>query len=403
MAAARPVELTRHGDVRVDPYYWLRDRENPEVIAYLEAENAYTERVLAPTTTLQDRIFDEIRGRVQETDVSPPARKGPWEYFTRTFEGSQYASHGRRPTGTPEGMDETVLLDENELATGLEYFSLGGLALSPDQTRLAYSFDDDGGELHSLRFRDLASGADLPDVIDGVYYGLAWANDNATVFYVRPDDAMRPFQVWRHTVGADTDDVLVFEEPDERFFVSVGRARSGRAIILSSDSKLTSESRLLDPGRSRRAAAGRRAPDRRRRVRRRAPRRRRRHRTALHPHQRRRRDELQAGARTGDDAGASGLDGRRRPPRRREARRGRRLPRLPGAVGADERARAAPRHRAHRPEPRPRAHHGRPGVQHVDRRQPRVRHRRRSGSATRRSSSPPARSTRRWPPGTARW
>ena len=247
MAAARPVELTRHGDVRVDPYYWLRDREDPEVIAYLEAENAYTERVLAPTSTLQDRIFDEIRGRVQETDVSPPARKGPWEYFTRTFEGSQYASHGRRPTGTPEGVDETVLLDENELAAGLEYFSLGGLALSPDQVRLAYSFDDDGGELHSLRFRDLASRADLPDVIDGVYYGLAWANDNATVFYVRPDDAMRPYQVWRHTVGTDLDDVLVFEEPDERFFVSVGRARSGRAIILSSDSKLTSESRLLDP------------------------------------------------------------------------------------------------------------------------------------------------------------
>ncbi len=248
LAAARPVELTRHGDVRVDPYYWLRDRENPEVIAYLEAENAYTERVLAPTTSLQHRIFSEIRSRVQETDVSPPARKGPWEYFTRTFEGSQYAAHGRRPTGTPEGEDETVLLDENDLAVGLAYFSLGGLALSPDQARLAYSFDDDGGELHTLRFRDLASGADLDDVIEGVYYGLAWANDNATVFYVRPDDAMRPFQVWRHTIGAPVDDdVLVFEETDERFFVSVGRARSGRAIVLSSDSKVTSESRLLDP------------------------------------------------------------------------------------------------------------------------------------------------------------
>ena len=136
--------------------------------------------------------------------MSPPARKGPWEYFTRTFEGSQYAAHGRRPTGSAEGTDETVLLDENELAAGLDYFSLGGLALSPDQRRLAYSFDDDGGELHTLRFRDLATGTDLADVIDGVYYGLAWANDAATIFYVRPDDAMRPFQVWRHTIGTAT-------------------------------------------------------------------------------------------------------------------------------------------------------------------------------------------------------
>jgi len=165
VAPPRPVELTRHGDVRVDPYYWLRDRDNPEVIAYLEAENAYTERVLGPSAALRDEIFEEIRNRVQETDVSPPARKGPWEYFTRTFEGSQYAAHGRRPAGAPEGTDETVLLDENDLAAGLDYFSLGGLALSPDQTRLAYSFDDDGGELHSLRFRDIATGADLPDVM----------------------------------------------------------------------------------------------------------------------------------------------------------------------------------------------------------------------------------------------
>jgi oligopeptidase B len=246
VAAPRPVELTRHGDVRIDPYYWLRERENREVIDYLEAENAYTAEVLAPTQALQDRIFDEIRNRVQETDVSPPARKGPWDYFTRTFEGSQYALHGRRPAGSPDGEDETVLLDENVLADGLDFFSLGGLALSPDQRRLAYAFDDDGGEQHTLRFRDLDTGGDLPDVIDGVYYGLAWANDDATIFYVRPDDAMRPFQVWRHTLGTD-DDVLVYEEMDERFFVSVGRARSGGTIVLSSDSKLTSESRLLDP------------------------------------------------------------------------------------------------------------------------------------------------------------
>jgi len=239
VAPPRPVELTRHGDVRIDPYYWLRERENPEVIAYLEAENAYTAEVLAPTQALQDRIFSEIRGRVQETDVSPPARKGPWEYFSRTFEGSQYALHGRRPAGAPEGTDETVLIDENLLADGLDYFSLGGLALSPDQTLIAYSFDDDGGEQHTLRFRDVATGTDLPDLIDGVYYGLACANDNRTIFYVMPDDAMRPYQVWRHTLG-ETDDMLVFEETDERFFAGVGRARSVHAILLNTDSKITS-------------------------------------------------------------------------------------------------------------------------------------------------------------------
>src|SRR4029078_2683171 len=163
-----------------------------------------------------DAIFGEVRNRVQETEVSAPARKGPWEYFTRTFEGSQYASHGRRPAGAPEGTDETVLVAETHLPPGLDYFSLGGLALSPDQSRLAYSFDDDGGELHTLRFRDIATGADLPELIHGVYYGLAWANDAATIFYVRPDDAMRPFQVWRHTIGAGTDHVLVSAENDER-------------------------------------------------------------------------------------------------------------------------------------------------------------------------------------------
>ena len=212
----------------------------------LEAENEYTEAVLAPTGELQADLFEEIRARIQETDISPPARKGPWEYFTRTFEGAQYAAHGRRPAGSPEGTDETVVLDENELAMGLDYFSLGGLALTPDQTMIAYSYDDDGGELHTLRFRDLATGVDHPDVIEGTYYGLAWANDNRTVFYVRPDDAMRPFQVWRHTLG-EPDDALVFHEADERYFVSVGRTRSGRLILVSSESKLTSEAHLLDP------------------------------------------------------------------------------------------------------------------------------------------------------------
>ncbi|MGZ6927051.1 MAG: S9 family peptidase [Acidimicrobiia bacterium] len=247
-APTRPVELTNHDDTRVDPWYWLRERENPDVIEYLKAENEYTDVVLAPTEPLQQQIFEEIRTRVQETDVSPPTPKGDWEYFTRTFEGSQYAVHGRRPLRTPEGEDETVILDENELARGLEYFAVGGLALTPDQTLLAYSFDDDGGEQYELHVRDLTTGSDLPDLVTGTYYGLAWANDNRTIYYVRPDDAMRPFQVWRHTLGTDAAmDVLVLAEPDERFFISLERARSGGAILVSVDSKLTSEVHVLDP------------------------------------------------------------------------------------------------------------------------------------------------------------
>lgn len=241
-APARPVELTAHGDTRVDPWYWLRDREDPEVIAYLEGENAYTDAALAHTEPLREAIFEEIRGRIQETDVSPPARKGPWEYFTRTYEGHQYAVHGRRPAGAPEGEGEAVLLDENALAANGDYFELGGSAINPSQTTLAYSTDFTGGERFTLRFRDLVTGADLADTIEGVYYGLAWANDNRTVLYVRPDDTMRPYQVWRHTLGTSaTDDALVYHENDERFFVTVARSRTGQYLFVSADSKITSE------------------------------------------------------------------------------------------------------------------------------------------------------------------
>lgn len=246
VAPARPVALERHGDTRIDPWHWLRDRDDPAVLAHLRAENDYAEAILATTDPLRDRVFDEIRGRIQETDVSPPARKGAWDYFTRTFEGSQYPVHGRRPAGGPEGVDEQVVLDENELAHGRDYLSLGGLAVSPDQRLLAYAFDDDGGERHELRFRDLTTGDDLPDVVSDVYYGLAWANDDRTVFFVRPDASMRPHQVWRHTLG-EAAPVLVFDERDERFFVGLGRCRSGRAIVVATESKRTSEVHLLDP------------------------------------------------------------------------------------------------------------------------------------------------------------
>ncbi len=251
LAKRLPVEVTVHGDTRVDPYGWMRDRDaDPDVVAYLEAENAYTDAMTAHTAGLRDRLFEEIRARVQETDLSVPVRKGDWWYYSRTEEGKQYGISCRRAAAADRSYDETVpeqvLLDENVEAEGHEYFATGVFDVSPDHHLLAFAVDTDGSELYELRFRDLRTGANLPDVIPGVYYGSAWATDNHTFFYVRPDDAMRPFQVWRHTLGADpATDELVFVETDERFYVSISLSRDEQYLYLASGSKVTDEVRFL--------------------------------------------------------------------------------------------------------------------------------------------------------------
>ena len=244
VAQGRPKVLERHGDSRVDPYYWLRDKGNPEVTVHLEAENAYAEAVMAPTAELQETVYREIVGRVQLTDVSAPTFfKGYWHY-TRTVEGLDYEVHCRRP-GSMDS-PEQVLLDANQMAEGHDYFELGFVEHSQDEKLLAYAVDVTGAELHELRFRDLTTGADLEDVIEGVYYGAAWAADNKTFFYVKPDATMRPFQVWRHTLGTTTDrDVLVLQEDDERFELGVELTKSERYIVFNSTSHVTSECRLL--------------------------------------------------------------------------------------------------------------------------------------------------------------
>ena len=244
IAPRRPTILEKHGDSRVDPYYWMRAKDDPEVIAHLEAENAYTDAVMAPTAELQETVYREIVGRVQETDTSAPTYfKGYWHY-TRTVEGLDYEIHCRR-YGSMDS-PEQVLLDGNQLAEGHDYFDLGFVERSQDENLLAYAVDHNGAELHELRFRDLATGADLVDVVTGVYYGAAWATDNRTFFYVKPDAAMRPFQVWRHTLGTASDqDVLVLQEDDERFELSVKLTKSERYVMFSSNSQVTSESRFL--------------------------------------------------------------------------------------------------------------------------------------------------------------
>ena len=236
--------LAAHGDRRVDPYYWLREKDNPEVIAYLEAENSYADAVLAPTLALQETIYREIVGRVQETDTSAPTLYEGWWTYTRTVEGLDYEIYCRRHR-TMEAPEE-VLLDGNELAKGHEYFDLGYVERSLDDKLLAYAVDLDGSERHELRFRDLATGADLDDVIRGVYYGSAWSADSRTFFYVMPDVAVRPYQVWRHVLGTPAkDDVLVMQEDDERFELSVEQTKSERYVIFTSTSQVTSESRFI--------------------------------------------------------------------------------------------------------------------------------------------------------------
>ncbi len=244
MPARRPAVLTRHGDKRVDPYFWLRQRANPEVVAHLEAENDYAETVMAPLKDLENRIYGEIVGRIKQTDMSPPTGfRGYWHY-TRTVEGLNYDIYCRR-AGSMEGPEE-VELDCNQLAMGHEYFELGYVDRSPDQNMVAYAVDLSGKELHQLRFRDLASGEDLDDVLEGVYYGSAWSADGTTFFYVRPDGAMRPHQVWRHRLGTpEDDDVLVMQEDDERFELSVELTKSERYILVSSTSQVTSETSFV--------------------------------------------------------------------------------------------------------------------------------------------------------------
>jgi oligopeptidase B len=247
VAPRRPVETVLHGDSRIDEYGWLRNRDNPEVIAHLEAENAWTEQALAHLAPLREQLFSEIKGRVQETDLSLPYAKGPWVYLTRTIEGLQYAIHLRRPRDRAEDESaDQVLIDENVLAEGHEYFSLGSSEVSPDHRWLAWSTDTEGSEQYVLRFRDLNTGLDLPEAITNTSPGTAWSAGADAVYYLTLDQVMRPHQVWRHVPGTDpSTDVLVFEEPDEQYFVGVGVSSSEELLVISVGGSVTSEMHVL--------------------------------------------------------------------------------------------------------------------------------------------------------------
>ncbi|WP_022881757.1 S9 family peptidase [Gryllotalpicola ginsengisoli] len=258
-----PTERTFHGDTVVDEYEWLRDKDDPEVIAHLTAENAYTEAQNAHLAGLRQTIFDEIKSRTLETDLSVPVREGGFWYYSRSFEGKQYAAHCRAPisgpddwtpptpaqvdAGTPALPGEQVLYDANVEAEGLDFFSLGSFDVSADGRFLAYAVDTEGDERYTLRIRDLASGEDLADEVPNTSAGAFFSPDAKYVFCTTVDDAWRPDTVWRHEVGTDASaDVAVFHEPDEKFWVGAGLTRSRRYIEVGAGSSITSESWLID-------------------------------------------------------------------------------------------------------------------------------------------------------------
>ncbi len=241
-----PHTLTAHGVERVDDYYWLKERENPEVTAYLEAENAYTTATLAHTEPLQKELFDEIVGRIKQDDQSVPYFENGYFYYDRHETGGEYPIYCRRMK-TMDAAEE-IILNVNQLSEGHEYFDVRGLQISTDNTLLAFAQDSVGRRLYSLRFKNLETDEIYPDLLPDVTGNVVWAGDNRTVFYTRQDpETLRSHRVFRHVLGTDgSDDVLVFEEEDETFSCSVQKTKSRRYVVIHSTSTLSDEARYLD-------------------------------------------------------------------------------------------------------------------------------------------------------------
>jgi len=235
-----PKTTVIHGDTLVDNYYWLREKTNPEVIKYLEEENAYTASVMKHTEKLQKKLYKEMLGRIQETDLSVPSRKDDYFYYKRTVKGKQYPIYCRKK-GNLNAAEE-ILLDQNELAKGHSYLEIGVYNVSPDHRILAYSIDANGSEQYDLRFKDLSTGQTLSDTIPNTSYGAEWANDNKTFFYTTLDSIGRPYKLFRHEIRTDPkNDVLVFEEPDESYYMNFFKTRSEEFLMIELGSMTTTE------------------------------------------------------------------------------------------------------------------------------------------------------------------
>jgi len=256
-----PTETALHGTVLLDDYAWLREKESPEVTAYLDAENAYAEAVMAPLAGLREELYQEMLSHMKQTDVSVPFRDGGWWYYTRTEEGSQYAIHCRRradgagnlepQTAAPAASaptqvaPEEIILDGNQLAEGHAFFAIGATDITDDGRWLAYTTDTTGFRQYTLHIKDLVTGETLPETVERVG-SVVWAADNETLFYtVEDEEQKRQFQLFKAHRGKLGESVLVFQEDDERFNIGAGRTRDGKYLVMESASHITSESRVL--------------------------------------------------------------------------------------------------------------------------------------------------------------
>ncbi len=256
-APKRPHAIIRHGDTRIDPYYWLMNREDPEVLDLLRAENSFTDHVLAGQSALRETLFGEFKSRIEETDISVPIRRRGYWVYDRTLENLDYPIICRLPVTsddlTPPDIDprnppglEQIVLDENIEAQGHDFLSVGVLAISPDDAWVAVGVDFDGDELHHVTFRPLNGQTGVDDELVDVSYGLTWAPDSRHCFYTRVDETLRPFQIWRHELGTSSDqDVLVWQESDPEFTVSVGRSLDDEMLFLSISASQTTEIHYL--------------------------------------------------------------------------------------------------------------------------------------------------------------
>jgi oligopeptidase B len=250
VAPKRPHEIAQHGETRVDNYYWLRQRENPQVLKHLRVEMDYLEEVMGHTHSLQEVLFSEMKGRIQETDSTVPEKRGGYLYYERTEEGRQYPIFCRKKDSP--GNPEEILLDQNEVAEGKIFCSISAFKVSPDGRTLAYSVDVIGDEVYTICFKDLTNNTPYPETIPNtsgsVYYhtGVEWANDSTTIFYTTLDEAKRPFKLYHHKIGTNpARDPLIYTEEDETYFLFCSKTRDNLYIVTDHQSTLTTEVRFM--------------------------------------------------------------------------------------------------------------------------------------------------------------
>ncbi len=246
VAEKKPKELTIHGNTRIDNYFWMNNREDSSVIEYLKAENAYTDEMMKDTKALQEKLYNEIVGRIKQNDESVPYLDNGYYYYTRYEEGKEYPIYCRKKSSLEA--DEEILLNVNEMAEGHDYFQVAGVSVSPDNQKIAYGVDTVSRRKYTIYFKDLVSGQIYDDAIPLTTGGASWANDNKTIFYTqKEEETLRPYKIFRHVLHAPLEsDVLIHHETDETFGTYVYKSKSDKYIILASSATLSDEYRFLD-------------------------------------------------------------------------------------------------------------------------------------------------------------